>query len=251
MSTNTLIFGGSGKVARHITRLLASEANHTVHSIIRNSAQSPDIESLGGKPIVQSIEDSSAQDFAQTIKSTNATTVLWAAGAGGGNPARTKSVDNEGAIKAMDATAAAGVKRFILVSAVDVRDRETRPEPEWYDDSDRERSNRVWSAIGPYMEAKFAADRNLVTENGRRGLEYTIVRPGGLSQEPGKGTVAAGKVHLGEMISREDVARVVIECMKQEGTKGLAFDVVGGGTPIAEAVAEVAKGRVDTFAGRY
>jgi len=251
MSANTLIFGGSGKVARHITHLLASEEKHTVHSIIRNSSQGRDIKSLGGKPNVQSIEDSSVADFTQTIKSTNATTVLWAAGAGGGNPERTKTVDNEGAIKAMDATAAAGVKRFILISAVDVRDREDKPEPEWYNDSDRERSNGVWKAIGPYMEAKFAADRNLVTENGRRGLEYTIVRPGGLSQEPGKGKIEAGKVHLKEQISREDVAMVVIECMKQDGTKGLAFDCVGGGTPIADAVAEVVKGNIDTFAGRY
>lgn len=103
----------------------------------------------------------------------------------------------------------------------------------------------------PYMEAKLAADRNLVTENERRGLEYTIVRPGGLSQESGTGKVAAGRVHLGSMIPREDVASVVIECMKNEGTKGLAFDLVGGDTPIKDAVAAVVKERVDTFEGRY
>lgn len=101
------------------------------------------------------------------------------------------------------------------------------------------------------MEAKLAADRSLVTENSRRGLEYTIVRPGGLSQEPGTGKVAAGKVHLNNMIPREDVASVVIECMKQDGTKGLAIDCVGGDTPIKDAIAAVAKDRVDTFAGRY
>lgn len=84
-----------------------------------------------------------------TIESTNPSTIVWAAGAGGGSPERTRAVDNEGAIKSMDATAKAGVtKRYIIISAVDVRDRENKPEPEWYDDGDRDRSNKVWGAIG-------------------------------------------------------------------------------------------------------
>lgn len=250
MAANTIIFGGSGKCARHITRMLAAEG-HNVHSIIRNADQKPEIEGLGGKPIVQSIEDSSVDDMANTIKQTKASTVLWCAGAGGGSLERTQAVDNEGAIRSMDATAKAGVKRYIIISAIDVRDRENKPEPEWYDDNDRQRSDRVWSAIKPYMQAKFAADRNLVTENGRRGLEYTIIRPGGLNNDPGKGMIAAGKVHLGTMISREDVASAVVECLKNDGTKGLAIDCVGGDTPIAGAVAEVAKGKIDGFAGRH
>lgn len=65
-------------------------------------------------------------------------------------------------------------------------------------------SERVWGAIGHYMKAKFEADRDLVRENGRRGLEYTIVRPGGLRDEEGTGRIEAGKVHFGErMIARE------------------------------------------------
>lgn len=103
----------------------------------------------------------------------------------------------------------------------------------------------------PYMHAKFAADRSLVTENDRRGLDYTIVRPGGLSQDPAKGTIAAGKVHLNTTISREDVAAAVVEIMKNEGTKGLAIDMVGGDTPVRDAIADVVKGRVDGFEGRY
>ncbi|KAM0713760.1 hypothetical protein Q7P37_010722 [Cladosporium fusiforme] len=248
---STLIFGGSGKVARHITRQLAAQENQTVHSIIRNKEQSPSIAALGANPIVQSIEDASVADMAATMASTRASAIIWSAGAGGGNPARTRSVDRDGAIKCMDAAAQAGVQRFVLVSAVDVRDRESKPEPEWYDDADRERSNGVWSAIGPYMAAKFAADRSLVAENGRRGLDYTIVRPGGLSEDVGTGKVAAGRVHLSQRIPREDVARVVVECLEQEGTVGLAFDVVGGETPFKEAVAGVVSERVDTFEGRY
>ncbi|TKA73573.1 hypothetical protein B0A55_07913 [Friedmanniomyces simplex] len=230
--------------------MLATDG-HNVHSIIRNPDQKSEIEGLGGKPIIQSIEEASVSELATTITKAQATTVIWSAGAGGGSPERTQAVDNEGAIKSMDATAQAGVKRYIIVSAVDVRDRENKPEPEWYNHVDRQRSEKVWSAIGVYMRAKLAADRSLVTENGRRELEYTIVRPGGLSDDAGKGKVAAGKVHLDAMISRGDVASIVVECLKNDSTKGLAVDFVGGDTPIADAVAEVAKGRVDTFAGRY
>lgn len=101
------------------------------------------------------------------------------------------------------------------------------------------------------MHAKFAADKSLVTENSRRGLEYTIVRPGGLSEAPATGKIAAGKVHINTTISREDVAAVVVECMKQKDTVGLAIDVVGGETSISEAIAKVARERIDTFEGRY
>lgn len=72
----TLIFGGSGKVARHITRLLAAEGQ-TVHSIIRNPDQRAEIEKIGGTPIVQSIEDSTTEDFVKTIQSTKPNTIIW------------------------------------------------------------------------------------------------------------------------------------------------------------------------------
>jgi len=251
MSVNTLIFGGSGKCAKHITKILAGQG-HNVYSIIRNPNQKSDIEKLGGIPIVQSIEESSVDDMVESIRSSKASTVLWCAGAGGGSPERTKAVDNEGAIKSMDATSKAGVKRYIIISAVDVRKKEDKStDPEWYNDEDRQRSDRVWTVIKPYMQAKFAADRNLVTENARRGLDYTIVRPGGLSEEPAQGKVAAGKVHLSNTISREDVASVVVECIKQTDTIGLVIDVVGGETPIAEAIAQAATERINTFEGRY
>lgn len=247
---STLIYGGSGKVAKHLTRLLVAN-NHKVFSIVRQATQTNTITGLGATPIVQSIEDTSVAAMVDTIKFARASTVIWSAGAGGGDPARTRAVDRDGAIKAMDAAAEAGVKRFVMVSAVDVRDREGKAEPEWYDDGDRERSEGMWGAIGPYMEAKLAADRSLVEENGRRGLEWTIVRPGRLSEESGTGKVQAGKVHLANAIPREDVAAVIFECLRQEGSVGLAFDVVGGDTEVADAVGGVVKDKVNCFEGRY
>lgn len=246
-----LIFGGSGKVARCLTTILVKHS-YTVHSIIRNATQSESLASLGAHPIVQSIETATPDSLATTIRSVNPSVLIWAAGAGGGDPGRTVSVDQDGAIKAFDAAVLAGcTKRFILVSALDVRDREGRPAPEWYDDSDRERSEKVWGFIGPYMKAKLNADREFVQGNGRRGLEWTIVRPGGLTNEKGAGKVSAGKVRLNAVISREDVAEVVWRCIEEDGTKGLAFDVAGGETDIAEAIKYVPDNRIDTFAGRY
>lgn len=177
--------------------------------------------------------------------------MIWSAGAGGGDPSRTDTVDRKGAIKSMDATAEAGVERYIIVSALDVRVREGKGIPEWYDENDKQRSDRVWGAIGAYMKAKLDADTELVAGNEKRKLKYTIVRPGQLTEEPGVGIVNAGKVHLGNPISREDVAQTVIECIKNDGTIGMAFDVVGGDVPVQKAVVEVVSKKQDTFEGYH
>ncbi|KAF2758674.1 NAD(P)-binding protein [Pseudovirgaria hyperparasitica] len=251
--SSVLLFGGSGKVARHLTKQLAS-SGYTVYSVIRNPEQVDELKGLGASPILQSIEDSSQADFVDLIKKHKPTAVVWAAGAGGGNPERTQSVDYRGAVKTMDAIAQAAdeagtTRRYVTVSALDVRDRESKPVPSWYDDNDKSMSDRVWGVIKAYMLAKYEADKSLVEENGRRKLDYTIVRPGGLSQDPAVGVIAAGHVKLGRTISREDVAAVVAECLKNEKTVGLAFDVAGGDTKISEAVAKIASDRVDTFEG--
>jgi nucleoside-diphosphate-sugar epimerase len=248
---NTLIFGGSGKVARRLTTILTSQnPAHTVYSVIRNPAQTDEIKKLGGVPVIQSIEDSSVDDLAATLKKHSIDSIVWSAGAGGGSPARTVAVDKEGAIKSFDAAAKAGVHRYVMVSANDVRDR-SKPAPEWYDEKDKERSDKGWGAIEHYMQMKFEADKNLRTENEKRGLEYTIVRPGALTVDPGQGTIKAGKVHLGSPISREDVAAVVAEVLNNDGTIGLAFDILGGDTPIKQAVQQVVEKKEDTFEGQY
>jgi nucleoside-diphosphate-sugar epimerase len=252
MAQTALIFGGSGKVSRLLTKLLSSQSPPwKVYSLIRSSAQSESLTALGATSIVQSIEDSSVSSLAETIKKCAPSVVIWSAGAGGGDPSRTDKVDREGAIKSMDACVEAGVKRYIIVSAIDVRDRDNKPVPDWYNEGDLKRSDGAWGAIGAYMRAKLAADTELRTGNGKRGLDYTIVRPGGLTENPGAGTVAAGKVHLTTTISREDVAGVIFACIQNEGTIGLAFDVVGGDTPIAEAVKKAVDNKEDTFDGLH
>lgn len=161
MSKTALIIGGSGKVSRQLTALLVGQTPNpwTVHSLIRKESQKSALELMGAHPIVQSIEDSSVDELAATIhKLLPLDVVVWSAGAGGGDPSRTKSVDEEGAIKVMDAIAkTAGIKRFVIVSALDLRERNMDP-PAWYNENDLERSEKVWSAIGPYMRAKLAGE---------------------------------------------------------------------------------------------
>lgn len=245
-----VIFGGHGKCAIHITRQLVAEG-HLVYSIIRSPEQRDELEGLEARPIVLDIEKATVDDMAAVIAKAQATTVLWCAQAGYGSPDHVRAVDIEGAIRSMDATAQAGVRRYISISALDVRDREKVPFPPWYNDRDKAISQQVYKVIKLQLDAKLEADRNLVTENTRRKLEYTIVRPNGLSESPSSGSIEAGKVHLGAVISRRDVAAVVVACMKDPSTQGLAFDIIGGDTKIADAVSQVGKERTDTFEGTY
>ncbi len=252
--TTALIFGGSGKIARHLTRLLIQQ-NYTVHGIIRNPNQSESLEELGSHPIVQSIELSSVLELADTIHTINPDVVIWSAGAstgGYGDPARHRSISRDGAVKAIDALYEAGYrKRYIIVSSMDLRDREKIPYPEWYDDQDKAISDKVWQDIPAYMDAKLQADNALVTGNARRGLKYTIVRPNLLNQQPATGKIFAGKIHMVNTVSREDVAQVIFACIKDDRTIGFAFDVTGGEIPIQKAIEQAVEQGMDTFKGMY
>lgn len=255
-----LIVGGHGRVAQAITKQLAAiqePAPYTVHSIIRNPDQVPELQKLGALPIVQDIEQATVPDLLTTLGRVKPDVVVWAAGAGYGSPPdRIDAVDHQAAVKVMDALAIAARAgdsgaRLVSISALDLRDRAHKPVPDWYDADDRAQSDRIWKGIGVFLAAKLQADRALRTGNDKRGLAYTMVRPGGLSNEPGDGRVAAGKVHLGKMVKREDLAGVVVACIGNDDTIGLAFDVVGGEDVISEAVQEVGKHKTDTFEGYY
>lgn len=261
MAKTILILGGSGKVALNLTKLLTSRGD-TVHSLVRNPEQVSTLTSLGAKPFIQSLDDSSVSDLAATLAHLKPDVVVWSAGAGGkGGPERTKAIDQDAAIRSMDAMAQVardngGTKRYIMVSAVDVRDRDGKPVPDWYSEADKARSDKTWGAIGKYMLAKLEADKSLVTRNKERGLEYTIVRPSGLTMEKGSGKVAVGKVGCTRSVSREDVAAVLVGVIDEPKTAGCVFDLVGGEggedeMDIIEAVRKVGAKQIDTFEGHY
>lgn len=251
-STKTvLIFGGHGRTAQALTKQLV-ERSYTVYSLIRTASQIPEIEKLGAKPVVQDLEHASILTLQSIIDQTGATVLVWAAQGAYGVPGSAERIDHQAAIRTYFAAAASKVgKRVIVISALDVRDR-SRPTPSWYGESERKGSERLWQALGPYMEAKLAADRFLVTNGKHSGLKYTIVRPAGLlDAEKAEGTVLAGRVHWDRNVSRGDVAGVMVACIENDDTENLAFDVIGGDAKITREVAKVGEQRVDCFNGYY
>jgi len=235
-----VIIGGHGNVALRLARLLTTA--HTVTSIIRSSEHSADISAERAVPLVLSLEDDSVAEFSKVFE--GADVVVFSAGAGGkGGPERTKKVDYEGAVKIFDAVEnVKGDKpRLILVSAIDIRD--PNKIPAHYNDLDRERSEKMRAAIPAYVHWKYEADKNLVA---RTAFKWTILRPGGLTHEPGKGTASIGRTHITEPISRDDVATTLALLVERADAAGLALDLVGGETPISEALDNaIQKGETD------
>jgi len=230
-----VLIGGHGRVGLHITRI-ATQApyNWQIDSIHRSPAQDEDIRNVGGNPITFDIEHASVTDLVEKFEGADG--IVWSAGAGGkGGKERTWAVDYEGSVKAYDAAEQAGVRRFVMVSAIDVRNRDNPP-PEWYTKEDIEASERIWKAIPEYMKAKLASEEDLYKRD--RRLDWTVLRPALLTDEPGTGKVTLGKAPLTQ-IPREDVARVVVEVLRENGTIGKALDLTAGDTPIEEAIKNV------------
>ena len=208
---NVVIVGGHGKIAMRLLKLLADQGE-TGRGVIRNPDQAKDLEAIGATPIVLDIENKEIGDAVA-----GADAVIFAAGAGpGSGPARKQTVDYGGAVKLIEAAKANEISRYLIVSTVN------SDHPERWSEEMR-----------PYFEAKAAADK-AVAES---GLDYTIVRPGGLTDDPGTGKVdLAESLDRSGRIPREDVALVLAECLTAENTFGKDFDLLGGDTPVAEAV---------------
>jgi uncharacterized protein YbjT (DUF2867 family) len=208
---NVVIVGGHGKVALRLEKLLA-ERGDSPRGIIRKTEQAQDLEEIGAEPIVLDIEN--VDDIGDALAGADA--VVFAAGAGpGSGPARKRTVDYGGAVKLANAAASQDIRRYVMVSSIG----SNRPD--------------TWSdQMRPYQEAKSEADQFLIES----GLDYTILRPGRLTDDPGTGQVEiAERVEYGE-IPRDDVAAVIAECLLADNTIGKSFDLVGGDTPIADAV---------------
>ncbi len=209
---NVVIVGGHGKVAMRLEKILA-ERGDSPRGIVRKTEQADDLEKIGAEPIVLDIEN--VDDIDDGFAGADA--VVFAAGAGAGSgPARKLTVDYGGAVKSVDAAIAKEIRRFVIVSAIGANHPES-----WSDE------------MKPYYEAKADADK-FVAET---GLDYTIVRPGGLTDDAGTGTVSLGEDLPGGKVARDDVALVLAEVLRADNTIGKAFDLVGGETPVAEAIA--------------
>lgn len=206
-----VVIGGHGQVALRLLRLLAG-AGHTARGVIRDPAQAADLEQVGAEPVVCDVE---REDLSGRLAAPEA--VVFAAGAGpGSGPERKRTVDYGAAVKLIDAVQQEGVSRYVMISAMGAADPESAPEQ-----------------MRPYIEAKAEADQALAAS----GLDYTIVRPGSLTDEPGSGRVEAA-IDLGRRgeIPRDDVAATLLAALTESATIGKTFELLAGDTPIDEAL---------------
>jgi nucleoside-diphosphate-sugar epimerase len=208
---DVLIAGGHGKIARHLIRILAREG-HSARGLIRNPDHAADIESDGGSAVLCDLERDDVRPHVG-----GAEAIVFAAGAGpGSGPERKRTVDYGGAVKCVEAAEELGVARFVIVSSIGAHDPEGGVE-----------------AMRPYLRAKAEADERVAAST----LDWTIVRPGSLNDEPGTGRVDVS-TRLGRRgpVPRADVALVLYETLVQPATIGLTFEVFSGETEAREAV---------------
>jgi uncharacterized protein YbjT (DUF2867 family) len=217
MARNVII-GGHGKVALQLARVL-TERGDAVSSVFRNPDHSDDVAGTGAKPVLADIEQLDTDALVGLLAGHDA--VVFSAGAGGGNPARTYAVDRDAAIRVIDAAARAGVKRFVMVSYFGAGPGHGVPQGD---------------SFFPYAEAKAAADAHLRASD----LDWTVLGPGRLTLEPATGRIAQGgpgKRTEKSEVSRADVALVVAAALSDDSTIGRTIDFNNGQTPIAEALA--------------
>lgn len=210
-----VIAGGHGQIALRLTRLLAG-GGHEAVGLVRNPDHVADIETAGGRGIVLDLEHSDVPAVAAELAGADA--AVFAAGAGpGSGVARKDTVDRAAAELFAKAAEDAGVRRHLQVSAIGL------------DRADDPGTEPVFAA---YLRAKGAAEDDLRG----RDLDWTIVRPGRLTDEPGTGRVQlADSVRRGS-VSRDDVAAVLVALLTAPGSVGRTLELVGGDTTIAEAI---------------
>ena len=214
-----VIAGAHGQVARRLGRLLSARGN-TVVGIVRNPGHRADLETDGVEPVVLDLEQASVDDVAGVVRGADA--VVFAAGAGPGSGVdRKHTVDHAAAVLLADAAERAGVRPYLLVSSMGV-ERARHGTPQGMD-----------PVFAVYLQAKLRAEDTILP---RPALDTTIVRPGRLTDEPGTGRVTLGHgLELAD-VPRDDVAAVLAQ-MLEAGTRNDVVELVGGDTPIAEAVA--------------
>jgi nucleoside-diphosphate-sugar epimerase len=213
------IAGGHGQIALIATKLLAA-SGHEVWGIIRSPAQTIDIEAQGGHALVLDLEASDAPTLAGELSSREIDAVVFAAGAGPGSTAARKlTVDRDGAVLLAEAAERAGVRRYVLVSAMAADD---------FDPASEE-------VFQVYLRAKSEADAAVRAS----GLDWSIVRPGGLTDDPATGRVTLAASTGRGSIPRADVAWIVVQLLTTGTAVHRQFEAVSGDTPIAEALRAV------------
>jgi nucleoside-diphosphate-sugar epimerase len=206
------IAGGHGKIGQRLIRLL-TERGDEVRSLDRKPEYGDELEAIGATPVVCDLETANEEEVAVAVGTVDA--IVFSAGAGPGSGSERKwTMDYGGAVKLIEAAKANGIRRYLIVSSYGA-------------DPDAEGDD----TFAVYLRAKGKADAELAAS----GLDYTVVRPTGLTDEPGTGLVALGRVARGQ-IARDDVAAVLAATLDVPNTIGKTFEAAAGSTPIEEAV---------------
>jgi uncharacterized protein YbjT (DUF2867 family) len=210
-----VIAGGHGQIALRLERLLAARGDEGV-GIIRNPAHTADLEAAGAQAVVLDLENSDVDTVAEVLKGADA--AVFAAGAGpGSGSARKDTVDRGAAALFADAALQAGVRRHIQVGSMG---------------SDNPENPDVTEDFRVYLRAKRAAEDDLKA----RDLDWTILRPGALTDDPGTGRVLlAAKTGRGP-VPRDDVAAVLVALLDTPATAGRTLELISGETAIDEAI---------------
>ncbi|WP_214316673.1 NAD(P)H-binding protein [Nonomuraea sediminis] len=208
-----VIAGGHGKIALRLERLLGADAV----GLVRNPAHVADVEAAGALAVVLDLESATVDEVAKVLEGADA--AVFAAGAGpGSGVARKDTVDRAASVLLADAAERAGVRRFVQISSMGAG---RPPAPG---------SDEVWAA---YLTAKTEAEDDLR----RRDLDWTILRPGGLTDAPGNGRVRLAPQVPRGTVPRDDVAAVIVALLAEPRTAGLTLELVSGDAPISSAVA--------------
>ncbi|CAK7281785.1 SDR family oxidoreductase [Streptomyces sp. RM1] len=213
-----VIAGGHGQIALRLERLLAARGDE-VAGIIRAAGQADDLRSAGAEPVVLDLESASVEEVAERLRGADA--AVFAAGAGpGSGTARKETVDKGAAVLFADAAVRAGVRRFVVVSSMGA-------DPAHQGDE----------VFDVYLRAKGEADAHVARQ---KDLDWTILRPGSLTNDAGTGLVRL-EAHTGRgTVPRDDVAAVLAELVDTSATAGLTLELTSGSTPVSVAVKSVA-----------
>ncbi|MBL1110685.1 NAD(P)H-binding protein [Streptomyces sp. 5-8] len=217
-----VIAGGHGQIARRLGRLLTARGDAVV-GLIRNPAHGNDLSDDGMRPIVCDLEAVTSDDVAAVLVGADA--VVFAAGAGpGSGAARKYTVDRQAAVLLAEAALQAGVRRYVMISTRGAGS----PPPAHADE--------VWAA---YVHAKTAADEHVMAQD----LDWTILRPAALTDDPGTGAVRLTAEQSVGQVTRDDVAEVLAALLVTPATAGLVLELAQGSESVAEAVAHAANNR--------
>ncbi|MET3684387.1 uncharacterized protein YbjT (DUF2867 family) [Alkalibacillus flavidus] len=210
-----LVVGANGQIGKHLVQFIQDHDDLQAKAMIRNKEQARFFKDLGAEVAVVDLEDDikAIQQAADDVDA-----VVFTAGSGPHTGKdKTMMIDLDGAVKTIEATKAAGVKRFVMISSFDTT---------------REAIQQAPESFSPYVAAKHYADVWLRDTD----LDHTIIHPGRLTNDAGTGNVSLAATTQPDEVAREDIARVILSSLVHNNTIGQEFQVVQGDTAIDDAI---------------